>query len=204
MTATRAVDRRSEIVRAAYRVLARQGYEATSIKDIAHEANIAPGLVHYYFASKEDLLVAVVEEASTVSRAQFAALREAGGGRDLATSAFELSLARLRERPHDHRLRFELFAIALHNPAVRAAYARVLDARRQNMAGIVRAVDPERPGDAVAFASVIAAAIDGIAIQTLADDRYDPAPAFRALGEMARLYGRALRRAPRPKRSRRK
>ena len=33
-----------------------QGYGATSLKDVAREASVAPGLLHYYFESKEELL----------------------------------------------------------------------------------------------------------------------------------------------------
>src|SRR5215470_10120940 len=52
---------RKRIVEAAARVLARDGYAATSVKDIAAEAGIAPGLVHYYFKTKEELVAAAVE-----------------------------------------------------------------------------------------------------------------------------------------------
>ena len=57
-------DRTKErIIEAAYRALVKRGYHETSMKDIAAEAGVAPGLAHYYFESKEDLLVAVIEHA---------------------------------------------------------------------------------------------------------------------------------------------
>ena len=58
--ATRATTR-EQIIQAAYRVLAEQGYDAATIKAIAREAGVAPGLLHYYFASKDELLVEVAE-----------------------------------------------------------------------------------------------------------------------------------------------
>jgi len=54
--------RRGEIVRAAATVLGRQGCADTSMKEIAREAGVAPGLLHYYFESKDALLLAVVGE----------------------------------------------------------------------------------------------------------------------------------------------
>ncbi len=51
---------RGRIIAGAYHTLIRQGYEATSVKDIAREAGVPPGLIHYYFTSKEDLLVAAI------------------------------------------------------------------------------------------------------------------------------------------------
>src|SRR5579864_1680989 len=52
--------RRGQIVRAAAAVLGRQGYAETSLKDVAREAGVAPGLLHYYFESKQELLLEVV------------------------------------------------------------------------------------------------------------------------------------------------
>src|SRR5467141_4366291 len=54
---------KARIVDAAYRTLVRRGYHETAMKDIAAEAGVAPGLAHYYFETKEDLLVAAIEHA---------------------------------------------------------------------------------------------------------------------------------------------
>src|SRR5690348_7533846 len=51
---------RDRILDAAYRTLVKRGYHDTSMKDIAEEAGVAPGLAHYYFESKEHLLVETI------------------------------------------------------------------------------------------------------------------------------------------------
>ena len=51
-----AVDRRRQILDAAVRVFARQGFHATRVSDIADEAGVAYGLVYHYFPSKEPVL----------------------------------------------------------------------------------------------------------------------------------------------------
>lgn len=67
-------DRRQQILDAAVRVFARQGFHATRVADIAIEADVAYGLVYHYFSSKEEvlnelfserwsLLIAAVDEA---------------------------------------------------------------------------------------------------------------------------------------------
>jgi TetR/AcrR family transcriptional regulator, fatty acid metabolism regulator protein len=58
-----AEDRQRQILSAAVRVFARQGYEATRVGDIAKEAGVAYGLVYHYFDSKEAVLEAVFREA---------------------------------------------------------------------------------------------------------------------------------------------
>jgi TetR/AcrR family fatty acid metabolism transcriptional regulator len=50
------VDRRRQILDAAIRVFARQGFHACRVSDIAREAGVAYGLVYHYFDSKEQVL----------------------------------------------------------------------------------------------------------------------------------------------------
>ena len=50
------VDRRRQILDAAIRVFARQGFHACRVSDIANEAGVAYGLVYHYFNSKEQVL----------------------------------------------------------------------------------------------------------------------------------------------------
>ncbi|HVC87495.1 MAG TPA: TetR/AcrR family transcriptional regulator [Gaiellaceae bacterium] len=55
-------DKQTLILRAAVRVFAAQGYEATRVGDIAKEAGVAYGLVYHYFGSKDAVLEAVFRE----------------------------------------------------------------------------------------------------------------------------------------------
>ncbi len=50
------VDRRRQILDAAIRVFAREGFNACRVSDIAREANVAYGLVYHYFDSKDQVL----------------------------------------------------------------------------------------------------------------------------------------------------
>jgi AcrR family transcriptional regulator len=51
-----AADRRRQILDAAVRVFARQGFNGCRVSDIADEAGVAYGLVYHYFRSKEEVL----------------------------------------------------------------------------------------------------------------------------------------------------
>src|SRR3712207_3012588 len=51
-----AADRRRQILDAAVRVFARQGFHTCRVSDIADEAGVAYGLVYHYFPSKEAVL----------------------------------------------------------------------------------------------------------------------------------------------------
>ncbi|HEY6963245.1 MAG TPA: TetR/AcrR family transcriptional regulator [Gaiellaceae bacterium] len=54
--------KREQILQAAVRVFAAQGYDAARVGDIAKEAGVAYGLVYHYFGSKDAVLEAVFRE----------------------------------------------------------------------------------------------------------------------------------------------
>ncbi len=53
-------ERRREILQAAAALFAEQGYQRTSVKEIADRAGIAPGTIYLYFDSKGDLLIGLM------------------------------------------------------------------------------------------------------------------------------------------------
>ena len=72
------IDKRRNILDAAIRVFARQGFHSTRVSDIADEAGVAYGLVYHYFDSKDEvlnelfserwsLLLAAIDEADASS-----------------------------------------------------------------------------------------------------------------------------------------
>jgi AcrR family transcriptional regulator len=85
-----AVDKRRQILDAAIRVFARQGFYATRVSDIADEAGVAYGLVYHYFKSKDEvlnelfierwsLLLAAIEEADSGGSSSRAKLEAVAG-----------------------------------------------------------------------------------------------------------------------------
>ncbi len=73
-----AAERRRQILDAAVRVFARQGFHSTRVADIADEADVAYGLVYHYFDSKENVL-------DELFRQRWSLLIEAIGAADEST-----------------------------------------------------------------------------------------------------------------------
>jgi AcrR family transcriptional regulator len=71
------IDKRRNILDAAVRVFARQGFHSTRVSDIADEAGVAYGLVYHYFDSKEEVLNELFSERWSLL---LAAIEEADGG----------------------------------------------------------------------------------------------------------------------------
>ncbi|MEM1110964.1 MAG: TetR/AcrR family transcriptional regulator [Pseudomonadota bacterium] len=61
--ASRAHNRLKAVLDAGAMLFATKGYKATTMRDIASAAGMLPGSLYYHFASKQDLLLAVYQQA---------------------------------------------------------------------------------------------------------------------------------------------
>jgi len=76
--------RETEIVRSAYRVMARRGSHRLSLQEIADEAGVSKGLLLYHFGSKDKLLLAAMQWAlSRTAERIRRKLEGAGGGSEV-------------------------------------------------------------------------------------------------------------------------
>lgn len=74
-------ERRRQIARAFLKVMAHHGYDGASIAEVARRAKLAPGLVHYHFENKLEILLAAMRELLDEHAALLdTELRRAAGG----------------------------------------------------------------------------------------------------------------------------
>jgi AcrR family transcriptional regulator len=93
---------RDRLYETAMRMIARRGYEATTLRDIATEANVSVGLLYRYFPSKQAVITALYDELSADFAREAAAMRP-GRWRDRFIFAMATSIAVLQ--PHRVTLR---------------------------------------------------------------------------------------------------
>ena len=93
---------RDRLYATALTLIARRGYEATTLRDIAREADVSVGLLYRYFPSKQSVVIALYDELST-DYARQAADIPAGKWRDRFLFALTTSLDVLK--PHKMALR---------------------------------------------------------------------------------------------------
>jgi AcrR family transcriptional regulator len=199
-------DRHQEILDAASRVITDRGLAETRISDIAERCGVSPGLILYYFDSKDRLLVEALTYANDkYYLAQARDLRRLSSARERLERLVDLSVPGLlpdSERLEEWALWIEIWVRALRDPAL-AKEAEVLDRRwRQSIADIIQAGretgefpegrDPEDLG------VQIGALIDGMAIHVLMNDsQLDPEAMKRMCMEVAaKLIGFSLEPAP--------
>jgi AcrR family transcriptional regulator len=171
-------DRHQEILDAAARVITERGLAETRISDIAEQAGVSPGLILYYFDSKDRLLA----EALTFANDQFylrtsREIRRMPSAVDQLRRLVDLSVpGYLPEygRLDEWALWIEVWVRALRD-ADMAKEREVLDERwRSQIAEIVRAGKESgefaSDADADELALRLACLIDGLAIQVAMND----------------------------------
>jgi AcrR family transcriptional regulator len=184
---------KERIVEAAYRALVKRGYHETSMKDIAAEAGVAPGLAHYYFETKEDLLVAAIEHGC---EPLMGAWEQAGINLSgalptdadpvvVARMGFELAKEELRTYRGLFLLTFDMFGVGLHNPKIAAAVRTFIETRRGITEGIIAGMPQPPVASAESIAAAVWGSLHGIYLQKVMDPAFDAESAIDALSEMA-------------------
>ena len=117
MSRTSAVmERRTEIIEAAIRVLSREGITETTTRKIAAEANVNQATLRYYFGSKDDLLFAVLQEMMRRTREIVHAGTPIGGGLHEAISeSLKAYWAYVEAFPELEVMQYELTLYALRH-----------------------------------------------------------------------------------------
>ncbi len=179
---TKSADTATKILEAAFTVLSRQGYENTSIKDIANEAGVAQGLVHYHYKSKQQLVLAVL--AYVCQKIELGEVK----GEAEAVAAFAQTKDMLRESRATNALYVQLIGVGLHDPMIGAGVRDFIRGDRAHVEDIARQVLTERGVSAAparGVAGVVWAAILGIMVQSLVDPEFDADEAVDTLTAMS-------------------
>ncbi|SEO66980.1 TetR/AcrR family transcriptional regulator [Amycolatopsis saalfeldensis] len=170
---------RRRILDAAFTVFGERGIAASKLTEVAAAAGLTKGAVYSSFASKDELVLALMEEhAAHRLEASLAGFAEAGdGGVGLGCVAAVL-MHEMRTDAVWHRLLAEFFALAHHDEHRRDALKL---RRREVRTTIARALerlaegfDLELPLPPREFAVILLALSNGLAVESDIDDEAVP------------------------------
>ena len=190
------VERRARVATAARAVIARDGLDATSVRRVAAEAGSSTTVVTHYFADKQALLRAAIEDAYAAVAARMAAHLEAGpGGLPTLRAVLLEALPLDAERAAEARVWMAFWSMAVVHPELRAVQgagyrewrevvARVLDEAAER-GEVADGLDPEEIGEQ------LMCLVDGLLMQaTLEPHRL---PAARQVEMLDAALARLLR-----------
>lgn len=161
--------RRRQIIDAARARFAGHGFARTSMPDLVEASGLSTGAIYRYFKSKDEIVVAICEQASHVLPGELTA--------ESARDFLEHIRTMAREDGHA-RLVAQIYAEAAVSPAL----ATVVRQQLHDLRDAVAALLPDRaPAEAERIAEAFVALCNGYAQQLAVRGDVDPTPFSAAL-----------------------
>lgn len=175
MTRIPVADRRTALVQAALRVVARDGVAAATTRRIAAEAGMPLASFHYAFASRDELMAELIEAAVESEQRDFAPVLsgEPGGVgmRDALRAGLQRYFDGLRADPDREKAMLELTQWALREPGfeplAQRQYARYHEVAAQAAAGAARLTGCEWMRPLGEIARILVSFTDGLTLAWL-------------------------------------
>jgi AcrR family transcriptional regulator len=167
-------DRRSELIAAASRVVAREGIERTTTRRIAEEAGVPPGLVHYWFATMDELIEAVIEQALLTPVQDAVAEARASDDNNDVLSQLRAVLDALGSDDRGQQIAtYELTTFMLRRPELHHVARRHYTTYRELGAAVAAEAATARgvpmPAPASVLGTLLTSVVDGLFLAWLAD-----------------------------------
>ena len=171
--------------------VARRGAAGSTFEHVAREAGVSRGLLHYYFGTKERLLIEVVRRDSDLRIERLDEMLGEATTADAVLDVLVKSLTDLIDNdPGFFLLLYELFSAGRRKPEIQHEVGQLFEATRSHVAKVLRAKEEEGilslRFDAEAVVAYLLAVADGFALQSLSDPSRDMTPALEAGAASAR------------------
>ncbi|MFO7560114.1 MAG: TetR/AcrR family transcriptional regulator [Desulfobacterales bacterium] len=133
-------ERRKQILEALHKCLLKKPFDKTSIKNIAQEAKINHGMLHYYFRNKEDILLNYIEYVINLYKSMFEEWLKSEGplyssSKDFIKGAFDFMFQKITLNRDMAKIYIEIWEIAIYNNKVksklRIAYSEWIETVKQ-------------------------------------------------------------------------
>ena len=185
--------RREQIVQATIRCLARRGYARLTMKELAREANVSQGILHYYFADKRAILAAAFRAVAAAlnRRVAVAQARSVRDPRSRLRAVVAACLEAAVEQRAYWRVFVQFWSEMPHDRDLRRANAELYETTRSQLAGLV--TQGIRSGvfrevNARHAAGVILGLVDGLSLQLTFDEAFSVTAAARFCDEALMRY----------------
>lgn len=182
-------DKREHLLAAAARVLVRDGTARLRIRDVAAEAGVSTGVVHYYFGSKDEILIEALRWATRAPVQRFAELRRGGDHVTALAALIEVSLPHPGVLFDEYVLWLEFWSAVSHDPTLLPLCEELARAYHDEVVALVldgTAAGAFRPAaDPEAVAERLIAVVDGLSFRSVVGYSWMPLDHVR---EMLRSF----------------
>lgn len=185
-------DKAQRIVDAMRESVAKRGAAGSTFEHVAREAGVSRGLLHYYFGTKERLLVEVVRRDTELRVERLDERLGSAKTVDDVVGALVTSLTDMIDNePGFFLLLYELFSAGRRNPDIQREVGQLFEKTRSHVAEVLHSKDEEgvlslrfAAEDVVSYLFALG---DGFALQALSDPSRDTRGAM-AVGVASARY----------------
>jgi AcrR family transcriptional regulator len=176
-------DKAQRIIAAMRASVGQRGASGSTFDHVAREAGVSRGLLHYYFGSKERLLVEVVRHDCEVRNRNMDERLAKAQTVDEILDALVVGLEEfLEDDAGGQAVIYEMLSASRHSEEIRAELAELYRQWRERLSGWLRTKEREGvirlQAEPEAVASILFSLGDGFGIQVLADPAWDQQAAF--------------------------
>jgi AcrR family transcriptional regulator len=176
-------DKAARIVDAMRASVAERGISGSTFDLVAREAGVSRGLLHYYFGTKERLLVEVVRRECDLRKRRLEAAIDDAETADQVLDALVQSFQEfLGAGPTAALMHYEMLTLAQRNAEIAAELAALGENTRSHLAEILRtkrdAGALELRAEPGAVALFLFALADGLTVRSLSEPELDVSPAM--------------------------
>ena len=156
-------------------LLAKKGYENTTINDIADAAGISRGLLHYYFKDKEDLVAkALTFGFGPMWDSSIGKIQNARSPEQLVNSMIDVLKENIRQNPDFSALLFEMWVSGRRSMVIRKVFNEGFDEAISRLKGLLEfassmGIIKVNKEDSEGIVRILLAMYHGLAIQLLAN-----------------------------------
>lgn len=165
------------ILTTALSLLAKKGYENTTINDIAGSAKISRGLLHYYFKDKEDLVAkALTFGFGPMWDSSIGKIQSARSPEQLVDTMIEVLKKNIMENPDFSALLFEMWVSGRRSAKIRKVFNEGFDEAISRLKGLVEfassvGIIKIDKNESEGIIRILLAMYHGLAIQLLANPK---------------------------------
>jgi TetR/AcrR family transcriptional repressor of bet genes len=155
--------RRHEIIKAFLEVMATQGYAKATIAAIADKANLAPGLIHYHFKNKQEILLELIKQVSDLTMERYQEnLLSVKSAKDHLKAYIDARLAKGNSDTSAYVAAWVVIGTeAIRQEEVRQVYEDVLKKQQKIIEGLLEELTGKDKKSIKKMAGIIMAAIEG-------------------------------------------
>jgi AcrR family transcriptional regulator len=174
----KAEEKKDSIAKAIVKIVAQQGYENATTRNIAKEAQVSHGTLHYYFKNKDEMVAFALRNNVEKLMEYNSSLEKGNDPQQLGENLVKF----LKKNMEDdmklyYRFLFSIWPLCWQNKKIeeilKQMHEKVLDYLKKDISQYLQKTNPRIPSESTTFVSLyLMFLMDGTMLHILLDDGY--------------------------------